>query len=252
METAPIYAFFAEQTEFAKPDLPGAAVVGPNLLALQGDNQLTRKRLLALITLAFAGAGNQINAGTLFAAGALAGAAARAAAEYRGAEDIARSAGLENVLSNPDGVWAVKELAIWQMVKALVPGSLSIWRIILGGIIHDSARDIPDMDALCKATIDRRGTQEWGLAVVNPAYRIDQDAISCALKLWPVARFVLKEEIKKGTAAIEVASAAQILLTKAKRAVALDIGASLVMQSAVMTATDEDLARQIVEIGLPG
>ena len=247
METTPIYAFFSDQTEFAKPDLPGAAVIGPHLLALNGENHLTRKRLLALLTFISAGAGNQINAATLFAAGALAGAAARAAAEYRGAEDIARSAGLDDLLSEPDGEWMLKELAIWQMVKSLTPGSLSIWRIMLGGIIHDGARDIPNIDAVCKAAMDRRGTEEWGRAFTNPGHRIHDDAFTCASKLWPVARFILSEDIKKGTAAVEVACAAQILLTKAKSAIALDTGASLVMQAAVMTATDESLARHIRE-----
>src|SRR5579884_2333760 len=187
METTPIYAFFADQTEFAKPDLPGAAVAGPHLLAIKGDNQPTRKRLLALLTFISGGAGNHINAATLFAAGALAGTAARAAAEYRGAEDIAHSAGLDSLLSEPDGAWMLKELAIWQMVKSLSPGSLSIWRIILGGIIHDGASEIPNVDALCKATMDRRGTAEWGRAFVNPDHKINDDAFSSAAKLWPVA-----------------------------------------------------------------
>ncbi len=253
METAPIYAFFAEQTEFAKRDLPGAAVVGPNLLAFHGDNLGARKRLLALLTFISAGAGHNINAATLFAAGALAGAAARAAAEYRGAEEIARSAGLESLLSEPDGAWMLKELAIWQMVKSLSPGSLSIWRIILGGIMHDGAPEIPNIDAVCKATMDARGTGEWGLAFSYHGHRIHDDAFSYASKLWPVARFILKENIKNGTAAVEVACAAQTLLTKGKAAVALDVGARLVMQAAVVTATDESLARHITEIGLlPG
>jgi len=251
METAPIYAFFADQTEFAKPDIPGAAVAGPRLLSFNCENQLTRKRLLSLLTFTYGEPGNQIHAGTLFAAGALAGAAARASAEYRGAEDIARSAGLEDILSTPDGPWALKELAIWQMVRSLLPGSLSIWRIILGGIIHDGVNEIPDIDALCTATMNRRGTEEWGLPFFNPAYC--EDAFSSALKLWPVARFILKEEIKKGTAAVEIASVAQMLLTITKNSIVPYVGACLVMQAAVITATDGSLAEQIAEIGLlPG
>jgi hypothetical protein len=143
----------------------------------------------------------------------------------------------------------LKELAIWQMVRSLSPGSLSIWRIILGGIIHDGARDIPDIDAVCKVVMDRRGSSDWGRALTNPGLRIHDDAFACAAKLWPVARFVLKDGVKKGTAPAEVASAAQILLTRSKSHLALNLGASLVMQAAVMTATDEGVARQVAGTG---
>lgn len=253
MENAPVYAFSAKRPELAKRNILVAGIIKPHLPASGGQRRPTRKRLLALLTSIYGGAGNRIGAGTLFAAGALAGAAARAATEYRGAEDIARTAGLQDVLSSPNGAWALKELAIWQMVRSVLPGCLSVWRIILDGIIHDGASQIPNIDALCKATMDRRSKKDWGMAFIHPAHGTDEDAFSCVSKLWPVARIILKEEVKKGTAAFEVASAAQILLTKSKDAVALDIGASLVMQAAVMTATDEGVARKVTETGLlPG
>lgn len=250
MENAPVYAFSAKRQALAKRNIPVGGMIRPLLPASGGQSHPARERQLALLKLIHGEAGIRIGAGTLFAAGALAGAAARAATECRGAEDIARTAGLQDVLSSPNGAWALKELAIWQMVRSVVPGCMSVWRIILDGIIHDGASQIPNIDVLCKATMDRRSQKDWGLAFIHPAHGTDEDAFSCVSKLWPVARFILKEEVKKGTAAFEVASAAQILLTKAKDAVALDIGASLVMQAAVITATDEGVARQVAEIGV--
>lgn len=253
METAPIYVFSANPTDGAKPDVPGSTAIGRHVLALSGQNRPARERLLALLTLVYTETGNGIDTETiLFAAGALAGAAARAATEYRGAEEIARTAGLLNVLPEPNGAWAVKELAIRQLVRSILPGRLSVWRIIVGGIIHDGAREIPNIDALCKATMDRRREKEWGLAFIDSVHGTDEDAFSSVSKLWPVGRSILDAEIRNGTAAFEVASAAQILLTRSKHDLALNIGASLVMQAAVMTATDEGVARQVAEIGLPG
>jgi len=241
METAPTYAYSASPADLTNPGIPGATVIGSHLRAFGGPNRSTRERLLTLLRMVYPVTGDRVHAG------ALAGAAARAATEYQGAEDIARRAGLEDVLSKPDGPWAVKELAIWQQVRSILPGSLSIWRIILGGIVREDTNAIPDIDALCKVTIDRRDKADWGFALTDPAHAIEEDAFSAISMLWPVARSILDGDIRKGTAPFEVASAAQILLTKSKTAVALNVGASLVMQAAVMAATDEGVAHQVVE-----
>lgn len=251
METAPTYAFAASPADLANPGIPGATVIGSQLLAFGGQDRLTRERLLTLFRMVYGEAGDRVHAETmLFAAGALAGAAARAAAEYKGAEAIARTAGLEDVLSKPDGPWAVKELAIWQQVRSISPGSLSIWRIILGGIVHEDASEIPDIDALCKLTIDRRDKADWGLALTDPAHAVDEDAFSAISMLWPVARSILDAELRNGTASFEVASAAQVLLAKSKGSVALNVGAGLIMQAAVIAATDEGVAHQVMGASL--
>lgn len=246
METAPIYVLSAATADPAKPEFPGITVIAPHLIAISGRNRVVRERLLTLLTSAYEDTGSRIHAETiLLAAGALAGVAARSDTEYRGVEELLRISGAHDLVAQPNGEKALKEIAIWALIKKVDPGSLSVWRIIAGGIIHDGATEIPDMNTLWKVTFERRDKEGWGSAVIDRAHATHENAFSCVSRLWPQAHLILDMAVRRGSAAFEAASAAQILLTRSKKVLPLNVGASLVMQGTVMTALDKNLARQI-------
>jgi hypothetical protein len=112
-------------------------------------------------------------------------------------------------------------------------GQLSIWRLVGSAAAKAGAKSLPKLEpafARCAQTV---GTAEFGKPQL-PANLLLKELPRESLQHWPAIKAILlAEKVQPLFWPFEIAAAAQKLIVQAKDAIPADIGAWIVMQSAI-------------------